>query len=253
MQTPYNMQTPIKKRRIDRDIDLDLEENINNMVISNSDIFLKPLMTNANNIINDNSINREETVMSINNSINNTIENINNYVNNSEWDNKIISDGYNRYFLAKNIVSKTELDNNKIKCILIASFLSVFFDYSWNDKNYNLNKFIDGSNDDINLINKMIYCIYNDVDTIESWILIPKYITIIFKINRIGIIEYCEYINKENIYNELKYYCNIILNLKFNNVELNSEFKRCSSVINNIYNDLHYPYSITDLKNILFY
>jgi len=119
-----------------------------------------------------------------------------------------------RYYMTEKVLDQFTITSNIKNCILIASFLSNLY------KNSNIDNFILGSPEEKKMIIDMINLIFNNNTDVEQYMLIPKYVAIIDRIGKSGIIKFINLLEKSNttynIYDEMIKYSDIVLNYKFN-------------------------------------
>jgi hypothetical protein len=213
---------------------------------SNAELYLKPLMIIDEKIdYNDYNIIENNDFTKLNNHINYTISLVHKFVNNSldKNDKYLISDMNIRHCMAIHAINECNLNNSTKMCVIIASMLSVFDNHIIDH-----NQFINVFDKDRELINEMMNLIYNKKDGVSYWKLIPRYITIINKINQNGILKFV----KDNSYDEIKNFMNIVNNYNYNypNNYIRSVFNSCIRLIKNINFDVNT--NLQEFEELLF-
>jgi hypothetical protein len=225
-----------------------IELNNNKTIKSNAEIFLKPLLT-ENTDVDYNIYTNNKTEYNISEMFRFSLDMYQNYINKNNLN---ISCDVFKFYLSEKIVDNYNY-NIKIKnCILIASFLSPLYEF---DNKINMNNFILGSIDDKKMIIDMIKLIFNNNTHIDEYMLIPKYITIIDKIGRSGVLSYINYLKNikcNNIYNEMVKYCHIVLDYQFNVNQINKLYNLRIYEVKNLYDFLTKNVNAT-IDDILFF
>ena len=141
--------------------------------------------------------------------------------------------------------------------VLIATFLSIFNDYKWDSWKFNIDDFINVSNDDKKELQDMLK-LCDNLDSsldVNSYKLIPRYIAIINEFSAIGIMEYIKNIKKDELYSNLKTYLSAMKDkIDSNNEYINHQYniiKNLNKQIND-YMSKNGTISIDIIENILF-
>jgi ribosomal protein S18 len=195
-----------KKPRLDN---LEFNDNVYN--ISPAENFLKPILvtsiTNSDKLVIDFESDPEM--------LNNFVSSVAKCIMDHESDNLVYKSFIFIFYTANNFVNRYEINNNIKNYIVIAVCLGYLLE---NNNIYDIDQFILGTKSEKIIIKKMIHNIFNDNFTPEPYeMYIAKYISIVDKIGDYGMYSFMKYINNfkmsnEKIYNELKKYCEIILN-----------------------------------------
>jgi hypothetical protein len=130
-----------------------------------------------------------------------------------------------KVFMVSQVLNEYNFNSSIKQSIIIATILSTFDGF-----NLDLNDFVNLSDSEKELILTMINYVYTDINTsVSYWMLIPKYITILSKISKSGIINFITNVNNNTIYNDLNQYIKIIKNYKYNfkNKYIDEIIKNC--------------------------
>ena len=175
-------------------------------------------------------------------------------------DDSIINSMNNRYIMANQILKSNEyvsLPDQIKNYVLIATFLSIFNDYKWDSWKFNIDDFINVSNDDKKELQDMLK-LCDNLDSsldVNSYKLIPRYIAIINEFSAIGIMEYIKNIKKDELYSNLKTYLSAMKDkIDSNNEYINHQYniiKNLNKQIND-YMSKNGTISIDIIENILF-
>ena len=175
-------------------------------------------------------------------------------------DDSIINSMNNRYIMANQILKSSEyvsLPDQIKNYVLIATFLSIFNDYKWDSWKFNIDDFINVSNDDKKELQDMLK-LCDNLDSsldVNSYKLIPRYIAIINEFSAIGIMEYIKNIKKDELYSNLKTYLSAMKDkIDSNNEYINHQYniiKNLNKQIND-YMSKNGTISIDIIENILF-
>ena len=143
-------------------------------------------------------------------------------------DDSILRSTKDRYDMAKNTLNTDEyssLDNTNKNCVLIASMLSIFKDYQWENFTFNIDAFTNVSNNEKNIIIEILQLI-NNTNSADAYKLIPRYISLIIEYSPYGIINYIKNINEKELYSVLKEHVSDILkfDINSNNPYLNQQY-----------------------------
>jgi hypothetical protein len=175
-------------------------------------------------------------------------------------DDSIINSMNSRYIMANQILKSSEyisLPSQIKNDILIATLLSIFNDYKWDNWKFNIDSFINISNDDKKEVQYMLE-LCDNIDSsldVDSYKLIPRYIAIINEFSAIGIIEYIKNIKKDELYSKLKTYLSVMKDkIDSNNEYINHQYNIIKNLIKQIndYMSKNSTISIEDIENILF-
>ena len=236
-------ETPENKRRRGNDEQNDnrsnrkliFDENDNTLsplVLNITDRFLMPMLTKNINIKNKIYTIPDNNISDM---FNFSLNKYNEYINDNNLN--ITSDVF-KFYMSENIVKNYTYSDNIKNCILIASFLSPLYEF---DNTINMDNFILGTDSEKNMIVSMIKLIFNDSRNSSEYMLIPKYITIIDKIGRSGVLSFIDFLQKnhcKNIYDELVKYCNIVLEYQFNDPQITELYNLRRNEIINLYDFL---------------
>jgi hypothetical protein len=208
----------------DGTIKIHMQNNIN-IRKSYVDMYLTPLIVNSNNINYD--INPDNNISDINcnDSVNYTYNKFYEYVINNNYNDNIIRIMNDKVFMVSQVLNEYNFNSSIKQSIIIATILSTFDGF-----NLDLNDFVNLSDSEKELILTMINYVYTDINTsVSYWMLIPKYITILSKISKSGIINFITNVNNNTIYNDLNQYIKIIKNYKYNfkNKYIDEIIKNC--------------------------
>ena len=175
-------------------------------------------------------------------------------------DDSIINSMNNRYIMANQILKSSEyvsLPDQIKNYVLIATFLSIFNDYKWDSWKFDIDDFINVSNDDKKELQDMLK-LCDNLDSsldVNSYKLIPRYIAIINEFSAIGIMEYIKNIKKDELYSNLKTYLSAMKDkIDSNNEYINHQYniiKNLNKQIND-YMSKNGTISIDIIENILF-
>ena len=198
------------------------EYNVNNnkLFASYVKIYLQPLLVTSSKTNNDNinSINDDITT-DFQTMYNYSSNKLNMFLMNNNDDDKLFGYAVMIFYITQNIINSSNL-NTKIKnCILITSLLSILYDKTFNF-NFNIDDFINGTKDEINIIKEMLNLIYNNSEYDSDWKIIPKNTIIMIKTNKMGIKNFINYLKVNNCMNlnsEIVVFCDIIFKYIANN------------------------------------
>jgi len=134
----------------------------------------------------------------------------------SRGDDYIISSMNDRFYMVNQILrSFTTIGLENINCVLIATLLSVFNEFNWDNFSFNINSFTNVSSEAIKDINEMLYLTVNKSESrSESYKLIPMYVSILIDSSRSTIMNIVNNVNEKELYSELRTYINLINNYK---------------------------------------
>ena len=214
----------------------DPEVNSNKLIESYTEIYLKPLLVSSGNI--NYNVNLDSNInITCNDSVNYTYNKIYEYVMNNDCNEIILRTMNDKVFMVSHALNEYNFDSSIKDYIVIATMLSSFDNFK-----LDLNDFVNLSDSEKKIIITMINYVYTDINTsVSYWMLIPKYITILSKISKSGIINFISSINNNTIFNELNQYIKIINNYTYNfkNKYIDEIMKNCIkniAIINNINN-----------------
>jgi urate oxidase len=211
-------------------------------------MYLKPLMVSSGKINYDvnSNININTTC---NDSVNYTYNKFYEYVINNDCDESILRTMNDKVFMVSQALSEYNFNSSIKDYIVIATMLSSFEGF-----NLDLDDFVNLSDSEKEIILTMINYVYTDINiSVSYWMLIPKYITILSKISKSGIINFVSSINNNSIYNELNQYIKIIKNYTYNfknkyideimkncikNIAIIDKINNCNITINDICEEL---------------
>jgi hypothetical protein len=209
--------------------------------------FMSPLLTESNNIIY-NIIGDNSKLTSYDN-ITYTTNMIYNYVFNNKIDETIISRMNDRQNMAIQVLQDFNFNSMIEEAIILTSILSVFE----NDK-IDFNQFLNISENQKEMIHEMYNLIHNSSDNQLFWKLIPKQIVILSKINPYGMMDYINKVDRNNLFNELSQYLDIVSKYKcdFDNKYIKIFYNNSYYLINNIKSKMNKKITVDDIKDILF-
>jgi len=217
----------------------------NNIIESYAEIYLRPLMVSSNKINYDVNPDNNISDINCNDSVNYTYNKFYEYVNNNDYNETILRTMNDKVFMVSRALNEYNFNSSIKDSIIIATILSSFDNF-----NHDLDDFVNLSDSEKELVTVMINYVYTDVKTsVPYWMLIPKYITILSKISKAGIIIFVSNTTNNNIHNELTQYIKIIKNYTYNfknkyideimnncikNIPIIDKINNCNITINNI-------------------
>jgi hypothetical protein len=198
---------------------------------------------NPNNQYSDNNIDFDFNIRY-------TMDKIRMFIINNNYDENLYSKINILQFMAAHAVNITNFNLN-IKQIIILTCMV----YPLIEKyNINITDFINISNYRINIIIEIINYMNTNTNNVMYWKLIPKYIRNISRIQPTSIIEFSNYVNQNNLYNELNNFIQIInhYSCNLNNDYIRDVYKNCLILINNISKINNDRITINDINNELY-